>query len=243
VAIAFVKAGGTAGNKVGGNATLAVTVPAGGHAIGNTVVVAAGGAVGTAFATQSITDSRGNSYTLIEVYQGGTGFSFASLFASVLTTGLQAGDTITLTAGSGTFSRSALLAAEFSGASISENVASIAASVSGTAPSIGPITPVDAVTLVLAEISNSQQPTDAAFTEDSDAAGGDSWHGFVAGTTGGSSSSNIVLRLAYKITTSAVAQTYNPTTPTGSAYMTLAALQQAAVAAVIPDVGMALTVT
>ena len=49
-------------------------------------------------------------------------------------------------------------------------------------------------------------------TEDADTGGGAGWvSGPLAQTTGGSATTNIVHRAAYKITTSSVAQPYNPT--------------------------------
>lgn len=87
---------------------------------------------------------------------------------------------------------------------------------------------------------------DATITEDTDTNGGASWvAGPLAQTTGGSATSNIVHRPAYKITASSAAQTYNPTWSTARTWAaSLSALQPSAVAAaVIPDVGMALTVT
>lgn len=235
MAIAFVKNGGTNGDKVGGNTTLSLTVPAGGHALGNLVVVAVGYSANQTSTTTAVSDSRGNTYTLIEEVPTATS-GLCALWVSVLTTALQAGDSITVTitgGGTPTFVKSAVTSAEFSGASSTEDVASAQGrSASTTTPSAGPITPPSAATLVIGAVGPFG-PTGDTFTQDSDTAGGVGWTaGATGGTTGGSAATNITVRLAYKITTSSASQTYNPTLGTArECGWVIAALQQAAAAA------------
>lgn len=208
MAVAFVKNGGVAGDKSSGVTSLSVTVPAGGHALGNLVVVVFGWQLASGVTLNNVTDSRGNAYTITDPGPA-TGNQKGGIAASVLTTALLAGDTITV-AFSGTPNRIGISCLEFSGASVIEDVASTNAfSATATSPSVGPITPASAVTLIIGGISEHGTTT---LTEDSDSAGGDTWHsGPTGGTTGGSATGNIVVRASYKITTSAVAQTFNPT--------------------------------
>lgn len=228
MAIAFVADGGTAAAKAVGVTTCAVTVPAGGHAAGNLLFV--GGAllctgVGITF---TCTDSKGNTYTLLEVASdGGTVRSLQ--FASVLGTALVSGDTVTITASTANAITSyAMRAEEFSGVSVTEDVASVqAGAVSGTV-SVGPITPPSAAALVLAQVMILGLPTDS-WTGDSDTNGGSAWvERPVVGTTGGTGSTNRTNRLAYKITTSSAAQTFDSTIFSRNWRASLVALQETA---------------
>lgn len=208
MAIAFVKNGGVNGSKAA-VASLAITVPAGGHAVGNTVIVFCGDD-GSATQNLSIADSKGN--TWVDLHDVGTGGSSRRyMWGSVLTTALVAGDTITVTASTSTMAISGITSAEFSGVSLTEDIASTAAAgSSATSPSIGPVTPPSAAVLILCPLWL-LGPTSDTFTQDTDTNGGSWASGPVGGTTGGSATSNGTTRLAYKITTSSVAQTYNPT--------------------------------
>ena len=227
MAIAFVKAGGVNANKAGSITSLSVTVPAGGHAAGNLVVVAVGGS-GTASIGFTVADTQGNTYTQIETSAAAGNQKFL-IFASVLGTGLSAGNTITATTTVSFVARLAVSAFEFSGATITEDVAG--ANIDGgisasTTPTVGPITPPSAATLLIAAHVAVGATT---ITEDSDTVGGASWQsGPLAQTTGGSTGSNIVLRPAYKITASSAAQTYTQTWGTARTYAgALVALQAA----------------
>src|SRR5438105_12864905 len=77
--------------------TLALTVPAGGVAAGDTVIVV--GAKGMdSQAIASVADARGNAYTIDRNFHGPAGTGLATTIASgYVTTALQAGDQITVT--------------------------------------------------------------------------------------------------------------------------------------------------
>jgi hypothetical protein len=87
---AYVRDSGTGSAAPG--STVAITVPAGGHALGNLLVVAATRASN---AVSSVTDSRGNTY--VACGNATSGSNNIEQWASILTTALQAGDTITVT--------------------------------------------------------------------------------------------------------------------------------------------------
>jgi hypothetical protein len=121
MAVAFVRQGGTDtdGGTTGadlGSRTATLAVPAAGHAMGNTVVVAvthqgSGGVVG-------IVDSKGNTYT--KQKERSTGSLYVSLWTAYLSVALVSGDNITVTA----TSTAALDAAssEYSGVSSADPV-------------------------------------------------------------------------------------------------------------------------
>lgn len=232
MAIVLVKQGGTNASKSAGS-SIGITVPAGGHAAGSTVAVGvSGGAL--AQNTTTVTDSRGNTYTNIDE-TGTTTTARSIIFVSVLTTALQAADTITVTSTTGWGAPGvAAGSAEWSGVTLTEDVASAhSGPTSGTAPNLA-ITPVSAETLVLANLCV-LGPTGDPFNADTDTTGGDSWNQLtVAGTTGGSATSNITGRMTYKITTSAAVQNYNPTLGTTRVHAEGLCSLQAAVAAAPP---------
>jgi Concanavalin A-like lectin/glucanases superfamily len=233
VAIAFVKNGGVNAVKAA-QASLSVTVPAGGHAAGNLVVVVIGYETSGSNTNTVLADSRGNTWTQIEPGNYvASRLHICQIWACVLTTALQAGDTITATlVGGGNFNKMGMTSAEFSGATIVEDVTSMFqynATATAT-PSAGPKTPPSAATLILGALEWSGPNTGDGFVEDSDTAGGDSWHTVPdGGTSGGSATANVTARLAYKISTSSVAQTYNPTHSTARSNTILIASLQAAV--------------
>lgn len=107
MAVAFEKNLGTDGSGAGGN--LALTVPAGGVPIGNVVCCAS--CVSNS-ATVTITDSRGNTYTL-QLELAGTTSWVPRIHTAEITTALLAGDTITFTFNTGT--HKVATADEFSG--------------------------------------------------------------------------------------------------------------------------------
>ena len=208
---AFVKLGGVTSAKAVSVTTWTVTVPAGGHAAGNLLLITNGWTVpGTPKHQLSATDSRGNTYVL--VYAGGGAGSGieTSLLAGVLTTALLSGDTITILAsgGFGSVADYAVVTAEYSGMTTTSDVASATNGVIGTAVSIGPITPPSAATLVIGAFYWNGVTTDFT-TEATDTAGGASWvNTATTGTTGGSAASNRSTHLAHKLTASSAAQTY-----------------------------------
>jgi hypothetical protein len=90
-AIAFVRAGGNA-NTASTVSTLAVTVPAAGHAAGNILFVAIGTGQATVATPSSVTDSKLNTYTIDNTTVATVAVTIAR---STLTTPLVSGDTIT----------------------------------------------------------------------------------------------------------------------------------------------------
>lgn len=221
--IKFVRDGGTLADKAPVGGANSVTVPAAGHAVGNLVVLGVGWP-GTV-TVSSVADTRTNTWTLIEPGQGGN-----RVYASVLTTALVSGDTITVTF-SAAPAEVVLISKEFSSVTTTEDVASAEASFASNAnPTVGPITPVSAETLVIGWISVGTT-TAETFTEDADTAGGAGWTGLLVGTSGGGAASNIKGNLAHKITSSAASQTYNPTLSAArECWLCLASLQKAAAA-------------
>lgn len=91
--IAFVKAGGNS-STIGTVTSLAATVPAGGHAAGNMLVVPVLTGAATIATPSGVTDSKGNTYTVDNTLVGALAISVAR---SILATPLVAGDTITVT--------------------------------------------------------------------------------------------------------------------------------------------------
>jgi hypothetical protein len=238
MALAFVKEGGFTSNKVTIANTYSITVPAGGHAAGNLlVVVTTSDASGNGMTISQVTDSRGNTYAISDPGANPASGCSTGVAASLLTTALQAGDTITIlqaNSGTGNSSKWAVVSAEFSGATTTEDVASAAASI-GTVtndsnPTVGPITPPSAQTLIIGALGFFSN-VGTAVTEDTDNAGGDTWHTLtMQGTTGGSGPTNIAARISYKFTTSSAAQTFNPVLSIGRQWgVTIVALQQAVV--------------
>lgn len=227
MAIAFVKNGGTTTNKALGGTSTTITVPAGGHAAGDLLAVACYGFATLTVQLTSVTDVRGNTYSL-EINSNKIGIG-----ASVLTTALQAGDLITI-AWNIDPSPLAVVAKEFSGVSDTQDVtgASTLTSTANTTPS-ATITPVSPETLVLGAVGTNG-PSGDTLTEDTDTTGGAGWTALRVGSTGGGATSNATLNFVHKITTSATTQTYNPTITSRLWREVLIALQPAAVAATPP---------
>lgn len=90
---AFVRAGGNA--LGGGSSTLSLSVPAAGHAAGNTLIVVAGVGATTVAPPTSVTDSKGNTYTIDATNTSATPLG-AYICSSVLATPLVSGDTVTV---------------------------------------------------------------------------------------------------------------------------------------------------
>lgn len=223
MAITFVRNGGANSAKASAT-TLAATVPAAGHAAGNLLVVHCSTAnTSTPPAVSTIVDTRGNTYVSKHAENSNT-FRGEETFVSVLGTTLQSGDTITVTWASAATCR-AVVTAEFAGVGSTEDVASVSATGNSGTPSSGAMTPASAATLLIGGwVYN--RPSGDTFTEDTDNDGGDTWHTVPkTGTTGGAAASNITSGIAYKITTSAVSQTYNPTNNSGTWAADLLAFQ------------------
>ncbi len=206
MAAAFVKNVGSHGVNA---TTRSITVPAGGCAAGNVIVIRSTH-TGTTTTVSSVTDSRGNTYSEIGASVA-SGTSFASeMWAATLTTALQAGDTITVTYSAKV--NGPAIADEFSGVTLTEDFADISASGTSTTPSSGAQTPTQAAVLLIGQVAFAASSDTT--TEDSDSAGGDTWHSLTFLTSGTRGDHG-----AYKITTSAVSQTYNPTLSGSVAWM------------------------
>ncbi len=213
---AFVKNVGS--NASSNSTTSIVTVPAAGVASGNKVVVRGFRAASGSQTISGIVDSRGNSYAQVMV-GGDTGN--VCIWRGTITTALQSGDTITSTFDAMGTVRTVV--DEFSATSTTEDGENVAFG-TGTAPSVA-FTPVNATDLIVACLGVTSGSADS-FTEDADSAGGDTWHTLTAQLT------THALRGAYKITTSAVTQTYNPTLGTSRAWdLVIGSLQATAAAA------------
>lgn len=214
----FIKNGGASADNNASQTTWHVSVPAGGHAVGNTVIFLAAYLTPSQTAAGAVTDSRGNTWSLVSATTGTV--HHLEVFASTLTTALQGGDAITITiAGGATFNSMAINTVEFSQVTTATDVAGVDAGfTSSTTPSAGPITPPDPVVLLFGAVGVEGPVTDT-FTEDSDSNGGSSWTSLpVSGSNGGIKDETI--HTAYKITSASAAQTYNPslgTARTGAA--------------------------
>ena len=214
MALAFVKQGGSTANKTTTAPSWTITVPAGGHAAGNLLVIATGWfPAGATITLSSVTDPRGNTYAILDpgVPSSTSNTGTMALAASRLTTALQAGDVITITTTAATGpSRWIVVSAEFSGASTTDDGGANTNSggVLSQPTNSGSFTPSGATDLIIGGYTEIG-PTGDTITEDSDNAGGDTWHTVPkAGTTGGSATTNISGGMSYKFTNSIASQQY-----------------------------------
>lgn len=193
MAVAFVK--NVATNSSTSTTTNVLTVPAGGVAAGNVLILRGCGDHTTA----SVVDTGGNTYTLLEDLNGT--FAPSIIWVANMTTALVSTNTITITWDSKS-SRGAS-ADEFSGLGFTEDGTSATASATSATPSAS-MTPANVGLVVSNMLIKSGNPD--GFTEDSDTVNG-SWVSFTAVTN----NSVDIMRGAYKILTASGAQTYNPT--------------------------------
>lgn len=223
--ILMVKGGGTSSSKTSA-ATQTVTVPTGGHAAGNTLIVAVFDQ-NTNVGLGSMADARGNTYTRLAPDTTGTA-NKTIIFGSVLTTALQAGDLVTFTGSAAT--QGGMISDEFANLTLTEDVASPTPTTASSAtPSIS-ITPVATSVLVFGGLGT-QGPSGDVYTEDTDTTNG-VWSGAGRnGTTGGSATANRTVTGAFKITTAAGAQTWNPAITSRAWNQSIVALRAAAVGA------------
>ena len=204
---AFVKNVGTAAC---GNTSNVITVPAGGVAAGNTLVVRVtlrAGSPGTG--TVSVADSKGNTYTVDKDITNAN-IRLVILSANVATA-LVSGDTITASHPPVNPSATGLVATEFSGI-VATNRVDVSASATGSSltPSVS-VTTTNAKDLVYGAIVVLNQPT---VTEAS------GWTLDTNLSTGcGGSGGNSINHGAYKITSAAGGQTYNPTLSGANAWV------------------------
>lgn len=198
MAVAFVKNIGT--DTANMETTLVITVPAAGVALGNFIVVR--GSLDAGGAVSSIVDTGGNTYTERSTFTWPSGSNnVCHIWTAPVTVALTSGNTITIT-----FAKDSGAAAadEWSGVGTYDGTASDATGTS-TTPSSNAFTPAGAGLVIgglfYAAVANQIS------AEDSDTNGGGSWSGltFVGGA------GNQGCHGAYKITTSAASQTYDPT--------------------------------
>lgn len=224
MAVAFVKHLGVVDNS--NSTTSVITIPAGGVAIGNKVLIR--GVRGASGVTvSSVADTTGTN-VYAEVVRQNAANPSVFLWVGTIAAALVSGNTITMTYSSKGGNGAA--ADEFSGLTVTADGTNSATG-SSTTPSTN-ITPANAADLVYGAVAIVAGGADS-FTEDADTDAGDSWHGLTPATY---TSGNNSLRGAYKITTSAATDTYNPTLGTSRAWAEiLAALQETVTAAVIPS--------
>jgi cysteine-rich repeat protein len=196
-AIALVQTVGTAGSQATGT-TLTVTVPAGGVAADDTLIVAV--AMDPASGPVSCDDTAGNTYAVDADVQNGSGTSgVRTVVLSALVTGaLAPGDTITVTHPS--VAARAVTVTEFSGVSILDESAS--ATGNDTSPSSGDTAPTNQDDeLLFGAIGMEAKKTDP-FTP------GAGYTGLVPehSGSGGLSSSHVAINAVYQVV--AVADSY-----------------------------------
>lgn len=193
MSVAFVKHIGIA--SASNSTTTVVTVPAGGVAVGNLLVVRS-----LRSTPSGVADTASNTYSLIA---NSAVYPPVYVYATRVTAALVAGNTITMSHPMGS---NGMAIDEFSGVTITTDGSS-APSGSSTTPS-ATITPA-ASGLVLVALSINDGAPDV-FTNDTDADNGDTWHLLTASTAGSGGDTDSV-RGAYKVTTSPGANTYAPT--------------------------------
>ncbi len=196
MAYAFVRQLTGAANA-GGPSSISATVPAAGCAQGNLVVI--GVIVGDSASAPTMSDTRGNTWTLsgsAATNADATRPSHTYIYYSRLTTALQSGDLVTATI---SVSRLAIAGMEFSGVTASTLVDQTnQAGGSGTSLSAGSITTTgtaDILVTVLASLGLNSPTTMTAGT------------GWTAGATSGSGvgapGTYVALALEYRLETSA----------------------------------------
>jgi hypothetical protein len=234
MAILFVRNGGTNSTK-STVTSLSVTVPAGGHAAGNLVVLFVG--YTTIFSpTVTATDSKGNTWVQLGwIGQNNSSWAASAIFASQLATALLSGDTITFTNSTQTFTQCALNSAEFSGVSVTtdvSNTAAVSATSSTTTPALASnLTTTNTSDLALAVVGL-PGPIGDTFTNDAATWDGSTWTALPrVGSTGGSAASNATVNSAYLITTATGALNYKPTLGTARSWAEIVATLKAAVPA------------
>jgi chitodextrinase len=146
--IAFVKSLGTAtAENTGGS--LALTVPAGGVAAGDTVVVAADMSGGGGVTISTITDTRGNTYTVDSTLKHPSTGVNTFIGSGYIATPLQAGDKITITFAASYYSERVMAATEFRGLSAVGRLDKLA---TGTGTSTTPASAATATTTAAPEL-------------------------------------------------------------------------------------------
>jgi hypothetical protein len=198
----------TVGSASCSTTSLTITVPAGGVPAGHTLIARStmrSSSAGTG--SLSVSDSKGNTYTLDLDFVESTGHERAALFHTTVTTALAGGDTITASYPGISGSTTAFVVSEFAGLSATNPVdASAAAGGNSATPSVS--TTTNASDLVYAVVGTWNAPTyteAAGWTTDSHLATN-------CGGAGGSSTNHG----AYKIVSTTGTYTYNPTLSSGN---------------------------
>lgn len=218
MAIAFVKTLGSANSKSSATTIQIASLPAAGVAAGDTVVVAVTGSTAS-IALSSVTDSKGNTYTILTDRAGTT--SRLSIAASVISTALTTLDTITATFASAQGIR-VIVANEFSGLGVTQDVTAVAAAGTSASPSVGPsATTTQAATLTFAAFSVSNATASGTFTQGS---------GYTKDqeATTGTTSTNRSLATEHRINAATGTQTANGTYATSMAWDGVEVVLQAA---------------
>jgi hypothetical protein len=207
-AIGFVKAIGTAKSKTSG-ASLTLTVPAGGVAAGNSIIITF--AMDDADGAVSAADSRGNAYAVdADANRVGVNDRVRTVILSAHNvTALQGGDTITLSHPSVT--ARAASAVEFSGLTGSGALDQTSTAVgNSTTPSSGSTSTTAQPDELLIGAIGVEGPLGDIFTP------GTNYNALTRdGTTGGSGASNITIDPEYRIVSATGAYLANGTLGTG----------------------------
>jgi hypothetical protein len=198
--IAFVKNVGSVNSS--NKTTVTVTVPAAGCAVGNLLVFRIQRAATDADPT--VTDTHANTWTKLASYV--TASPTNVVFYCVLAQAMVSSDTIVATFAA--MSNRVGVVDEWSGVATSP-VEGTPGNTHGTSttPSAS-TTQTSAACLIYGSVHVAGPITDT-YTEDADSTGGDTWHALTRVEYSGSNDKTS--NAAYKITTSATAQTYDPT--------------------------------
>jgi len=219
MAAAFVK---NVGSAVTTNDTShQITVPAAGVALGNLLEVAI--CINGYDDISSMTDTQGNTYTAWALRDNGN--YDVIIYRCIVSTALVSGNTITAT--TGMMHNSSMSVEEFSEVSSTEDTETSGAG-SSSSPSSGSASMTNATNLVVGVVGG--EVALAFSSEDSDTNGGDSWHSLTRVEV----TNQVLNGHAYKFTTSATGQTYNPTmTGTGNWTAVICSLNYTAAATFI----------
>jgi hypothetical protein len=225
MAISFVRTLSSGTSKASAT-TIATAVMPAAVPIGDTVLVAVTGSTNT-IALSSVTDTKGNTYTILADVQGTT--SRLSIAASVLTVALTTADTITATYATAQGIR-AIVSNEFSGLTITQDVTAKAAAGTSTTPSTGAsAATATANTLTFGAFSVSNATASGTFTQ------GTGYTKDLEATTG-TTGTNRSLATEHRINSATGTQTADGTYGTSMAWDALeVVLQELAVAAATPQ--------
>jgi hypothetical protein len=209
----FVKNVGTATANVSGT-TLTLTVPAGGVAIGHTLIVKV--LADYLSSAPTVVDSKGNTYTRDRTSADASNVMRGSVYSCPITSTLVAGDTITITFASSVASR-VVSADEFASVLTPTTVdVTNGRTGSSTAPLVSATT-ANANDLLIGVVGVAGDVSDG-FTED----GGNLWTSLTrVGTTGGTAANDRTLDSAYRSVPTAGSYSYQPALGTSSIWIAM----------------------